>query len=191
MTSRPAAITDLPDAPLGEGPLATQLRARGLSSFHGACAHVEALPYGRASSWASVLDEGRGTCNSKHALVVMLARELGLVGVELGLGLFELSGEGFPGVARVLEHAKLPCMLEAHCYVRYGDRRVDLTWPREQGVAPPRILHETTIDPRELPTIKIDHHRRALARWLDERHIALSLDEAWAIREACIAAMST
>lgn len=190
MPSAPATIADLPDARLGEGPLAQQLRARGVSSFHAACMHVEALPYGRASSWASVLDEGRGTCNSKHALVVMLARELGLAGVELGLGLFELDGEGFPGVARVLAAAELPCMLEAHCYVVHAGRRVDLTWPREQGVPPPNILAETTIDPRELPAAKLEFHRRALAEWLVARRLPLELEAAWAIREACISAMS-
>lgn len=188
---RSGEIDELPDAPLvGSGPLVAQARARGLDRFHAVCEHVRALPYARARGWASVLDEGRGTCNSKHALLVMLARELGLADIELGLGMFELAGEGFPAVARVLAAAGLPSVLEAHCYLVHADLRVDLTWPREQGIPHPRFVETTTIDPSELPEGKLTRHRAALARWLIERRIPLELDEAWAIREACIAALS-
>ena len=187
----PREIADLPDAQLGDGPLSTQLRALGLTRFHDACRHVQALPYARASGgWSTVLAERRGTCNSKHALLVMLARELDLAGVELGLGMFELRGEGFPGVARVLSEAGIPSMLEAHCYLVCGGTRVDLTWPSESSVPHPRFVHEATIDPDELPEGKVRRHREFLARWLAEQGSGMSLDQAWAIREACIAALS-
>jgi hypothetical protein len=188
----PGEISDLPDAPLAEGgPIAASLREHGLIDFHDACRHVQALPYARPSGgWPTVLSEGRGTCNSKHALLVMLARELGLHSIQLGLGMFELRGEGFPGVARVLATAGLPCMLEAHCYLVHERTRVDLTWPREQTIPHPRFLHEETIDPSELPHGKIDRHRAYLELWLAERGWSMSLDQAWQIREACIAALS-
>lgn len=188
----PAEISDLPDAPLAAGgPIAASFRALGLVGFHDACRHVQALPYGRARGGAStVLAEGRGTCNSKHALLVMLARELGSNSIQLGLGMFELSGEGFPGVARVLAEAEIPCMLEAHCYLVCGRMRIDLTWPIEQAVPHPRFLHESTIDPDELPEGKIRRHRAYLESWLAERGWSMSIDRAWQIREACIAALS-
>jgi hypothetical protein len=188
----PGEIAELPDLPLaGGGSIATTLRALGLVDFHAACRHVQALPYGRASGGAStVLSEGRGTCNSKHAVLVLLARELGASEIQLGLGMFELSGEGFPGVARVLGEAGIPCMLEAHCYLVHEARRVDLTWPIEQAVPHPHFLHETTIDPAELPEGKIARHRAYLATWLVERGWSMSVDRAWEIREACIAALS-
>jgi hypothetical protein len=185
-------IADLPNPSLaGGGPIAESLRALGLVDFHGACRHVQALPYGRTSTGAStVIAEGRGTCNSKHALLVLLARELGVDDIQLGLGMFELSGEGFPAVARVLAEAGIPCMLEAHCYLVHQGTRTDLTWPSEQGILHPSFLHESTIEPAELPQGKIDRHRAHLERWLIDRGWSMSLDQAWAIREACIAALS-
>jgi hypothetical protein len=188
----PGEISDLPDPSLASGgPIAASLRELGLVGFHDACRHVQALPYGRTRGGAStVIAEGQGTCNSKHALLVMLARELGSSSVQLGLGMFELSGEGFPGVARVLADAGIPCMLEAHCYLVCGRVRVDLTWPIEQAVPHPRFLHESTIDPDELPEGKIRRHRASLETWLAERNWSMSIERAWQIREACIAALS-
>ncbi|MFV8756818.1 hypothetical protein ACNOYE_40255 [Nannocystaceae bacterium ST9] len=186
----PGEIADLPDAPLGEGPIATSLRERGLASYHDACRFIQALPYARAQSWSTVIAEGRGTCNSKHALLVMLARELGLRSVQLGLGMFELSGEGFPAVARVLAEAGIPCMLEAHCYLVVGRKRVDLTWPSDQAVPHPRFLHEQVIEPSELPEGKVRRHRSYLETWLVKQGWGMSVDRAWVIREACIAALS-
>jgi hypothetical protein len=167
-----AMIADLPNPSLmaGAGPVAASLRELGLVDFHGACRHVQSLPYGRTRGGVStVIAEGRGTCNSKHGLLVVLARELGERSVELGLGMFELDGEGFPAVARVLAEAGVPCMLEAHCYLVHGATRVDLTWPSEHAVPHPRFVHETTIDPAELPEGKIARHRAYLATWLRQR----------------------
>lgn len=188
----PGEIDELPDAPLADGgPLAASLRERGLASFHDACRYVKALPYGRPSGgWPTVIAEGRGTCNSKHALLVMLADELGLRSIQLGLGMFEMTGEGFPGAVKVLAEAGIPAMLEAHCYLVCDGKRVDLTWPNEPSIPHPRFTHEERLDPRELPQNKIDRHRSFLAVWLVQQGGSMSIEQAWVIREAYIAALS-
>lgn len=188
----PGEIDELPDAGLAQGgPLAASLRERGLTSFHDACRYVRALPYGRPSGgWPTVVAEGRGTCNSKHALLVMLARELDLRSIQLGLGMFEMTGEGFAGAMKVLADAGIPAMLEAHCYLVCDGKRVDLTWPNEPSIPHPQFTHEELLDPRELPQGKIDRHRRFLDVWLGQQGWSMSIEEAWAIREAYIAALS-
>ena len=52
--------------------------ARGLSDFGQLTAHVQSLEYGRTSKPEdplAVLQEGRGTCSSKHRLLAAVAHE--------------------------------------------------------------------------------------------------------------------
>ena len=61
-----------------DGPITALFRAAGTHDFVGAARHLLALPYGRIADrnkfWL-VLEEGRGTCTTKHALLAELARE--------------------------------------------------------------------------------------------------------------------
>jgi len=189
-------VAALPEAPLaGGGALTARFRAAGASSFRAAAALVRRLPYGRISSRARpelVLEEGRGTCTTKHALLSELARELGL-DVRLILGVYEMHERNTPGVGAVLALHGLSVMPEAHCYLQTAGRRVDVT--REVDAAEPiaGFLHEEPIAAAQIGDYKIALHRRVLADWIDRTPglRGRTLDEVWTIREACIAALAT
>jgi hypothetical protein len=98
-------VTRLINRPLtADGPITRLFRAAGAHDFPDAALHVLGLPYGRItdrSRFWLVLEEGRGTCTTKHATLVELAREQGIE-VELMLGIYEMSEGNTPGVGRVL-----------------------------------------------------------------------------------------
>lgn len=111
------------------GALASRFAALGPRDLRAAARYVNALPYGRSFSRenpALVLDEGRGTCSSKHALLALLAHEQGIA-VELMLGIYEMREANTPGVGRVLERYGIPALPEGHCYLRYAGKRIDIT----------------------------------------------------------------
>lgn len=95
------SIERLPSVALhAERPLGLRFAALGLSDYRESARHVRNLPYGRnsdRSEWRLVLQEGRGTCSTKHALLAELARENSLP-VALVLGVYEMDGANTPGV---------------------------------------------------------------------------------------------
>jgi len=177
-----------------DGPVSRRFRAAGIRDFAGAAEHLLRLPYGRISDrsrfWL-VLEEGRGACTIKHAALAQLAAEQA-IDVQLMLGIYEMSKANTPGVGRVLSRYGLTHIPEAHCYLRAGSERIDIT-----GIAPgarpiERFLHEEPIAIDQIGAYKIDLHRRFLREWI-ARSDALrgrTLDELWQIREECIGALS-
>jgi len=96
-----------------------------------------------------------------------------------------------PGVGRVLTAHGLESIPEAHCYLRYAGHRVDIT---HSGVAPQQaisdIRDERTLEPSQIGAHKIALHQQYLRVWLrDQRHLSLSFEELWRVREACIVAL--
>ncbi|HKZ09068.1 MAG TPA: hypothetical protein VJU81_26610 [Methylomirabilota bacterium] len=165
-----------------------------MGDFAGAARHLLTLPYGRITErekfWL-VLEEGRGTCTTKHALLAELAREQA-IDVQLILGIYEMHEGNTPGVGRVLGAHGLAGIPEAHCYLRHQGRRLDITGV-PPGAAPiERFLHEEPITVGQIGAYKIEVHRRFLRDWIarTEAVRGRSLDEVWRIREACIAALS-
>jgi hypothetical protein len=183
----------LPDRPLAEaGSVSAAFRARGLRDLRGAARHLRDLPYGRISDRERpllVLEERRGTCTTKHALLAELAAEQG-IDLGLTLGIYEMSETNTPGVGPVLARHGLPAIPEAHCYVVWNGHRIDVT--RAVAAAEPisRFLHEERIDSTRIGAYKIAMHQRFLVGWVSRHHPSLTLDDAWRIREACIAALS-
>jgi hypothetical protein len=173
-------------------PLARQCEARGLGNFHTVADRVYRLPYGRnrdRSSLLSVLQEGRGTCSTKHALLAALALEHG-VELPLMLGIYEMSGANTPGVGPVLRQAGLSALPEAHCYLLWGKSRVDLTGldaPTER-----HFLQEERIRPADIDGYKARRHREYLDQWRAAKGLSAmwSVEALWAVRERCIAALA-
>jgi hypothetical protein len=182
-----------PDFPISSStPLGDFVRDRGFDDFRALCEHVRGLPYGRISSPAdalSVLREGQGTCSSKHRLLATVALDCGHPEVELWVGIYEMSGANTPGVEAVLRAASCPSIPEAHCYLRVGEERLDFTG-LPQGLASPfeSLLEEHALPPQRLAEEKPRLHRRALERWAPT--VGLSVEAAWSLREACIAALA-
>lgn len=174
------------------GALSEAVLGRGFSLFDEFAAFVQSLPYGRTTDTASplaVLEEGRGTCSSKHQLLAALAHECNHFEVQLTIGLYKMSEENTPGVGRVLRSASLPFVPEAHCYLTVGSERYDFTGLPQGNFSPFASLYEEhVVSPEELPEAKVRIHKQAVASWAAT--IGTSAAVAWATREACIAALT-
>lgn len=162
-----------------------------IDHFHQAARTVRDLPYGRTSQKTClplVLEQGRGTCSTKHALLAQLAAEQDIDAVQLTLGIYEMSEQNTPGVGQVLHDNNLSSIPEAHCYLSIQGQRFDFTTP-ETSVSLDEMLAEEVIDPTQIGEYKIQFHLQYLAEWCAETRPNFSTDELWAIREACIAAL--
>lgn len=183
----------LPAAPLGQGPISDALRAQGCVTLVDAARVAWATPYGRNADPDDplcVLLEGRGTCSTKHRLVLLAARESG-VDARLCAGIFLMHARNTPRVGPVLAAAGLPAVPEAHCYLLVEGNRVDLTLPSSRSAALRLdVVEERVVEPAFLGSGKDAWHRAFVRRWLEKEGIPRSVDEAWAAREACIRALS-
>jgi hypothetical protein len=87
----------------------------------------------------------------------------------------------------------LPFLPEAHCYLTYRGERIDIT---RSGVEPTepitQFLAEETITPEQIGDYKVQWHQYFLREWVARAAgvAQRSFEETWAIREACIAALS-
>lgn len=181
----------LPDFPLD---FATETGARfadkGARDFRSAARYVMVLSYGRntdRSDYRLVLEEGRGTCSTKHALLAALAREHGSP-VELRLGIYEMTGRNTPNVGPVLRRYGLDLVPEAHCYLAHRGTRVDLTRTGNGGEPIQALLHEEEIEPSQIGAYKVERHRDFVRDWATAR--GLDPETVWQAREECIGALS-
>jgi len=195
-SARPAITGDadaLPDVPIAaSGPVSTAFRARALGTLRTAARYVRDLPYGRVSDRARpvlVLEERRGTCTTKHALLAMLAAEQG-VDLALTVGIYEMNEANTPGVGAVLAAHGLATIPEAHCYLTWQGQRIDVTRAVAASEPIARFLHEERITPAQIGEHKIAMHRRFLEVWRGHARPELDAEQAWRIREDCIAALS-
>ncbi len=146
------------------------------------------LPYGRnsdRSNYRLVLEEGRGTCSTKHALLAALAQEHDRP-VKLRLGIYEMDGINTPGVGPVLRRYGMDFIPEAHCYLVYRGARVDLTVAGEKKSLP--FLDEEEIEPGGIGAYKVQRHREFVREWAMAR--SLKPEMAWQAREECIQALT-
>lgn len=181
----------LPDFPLDERTdLGGRFAALGLRGYHDAARYVWRLPYGRTadrSDYRLVLEEGRGTCSTKHALLAGLARDHGRP-VNLVLGIYEMDGDNTPGVGPVLRRHGLGAVPEAHCYLAHRGAGIDLT--HNDRVAEPTVsfLWVEKIEPDQIGGYKVERHRRFVRGWAEER--GLDFEFVWRVREECIVALA-
>jgi hypothetical protein len=169
--------------------------ARGLCDFQSAARCLHHLPYGRTTNRADfrlVLDESRGTCSTKHALLAELACEQ-QIPVTLTLGIYAMHERNTPGVGPILEKYGLLFLPEAHCYLTYAKTRIDLT---RSGVEANELItqffHEETITPADIGEYKVEVHHKYLRTWLvnEPSVVGRTFADIWKIREECIAALA-
>lgn len=174
--------------------LSQQLRSLGIRNFHQAIDYVQNLPYGRNSERANpilVLEEGKGTCSTKHACLKQIALDESQRAIDLLIGMYRMNESNTPGIGAALENAGLPYIPEAHCYLRYQGQRYDYTNPQSDiERLQPDILEEIVIEPADVGTYKVTYHRSFIDRWLTEQQIPYKLEELWGIREQCIQSLS-
>jgi hypothetical protein len=178
------------------GPVSAQFIARGITDFRAAGRYLQGLPYGRTvdrADFRAVLREGKGTCSTKHALLAALAHEQDLP-IVLRLGVYAMHERNTPGVGAVLTQHGLASLPEAHCYLTYAGRRIDVTRSGAEPTEPiTQLLYEETIVPEQIGDYKVTLHRHYMETWVRanaERVGGRSVEEVWRIREECIAALA-
>jgi hypothetical protein len=172
-------------------PLSRGIHGFGITTFAQLVLHVSTIPYGRTTSNSplATLVENRGTCSSKHRLLAEVAQEFQHFEVTLVVGIYEMSEDNAPGVGVVLDAARLDSIPEAHCYLKVDDSRFDFTG-LPVGLKSPfqSLVSETVVSPVQLIEDKKRLHIEILRTWANGHD--LSIDDAWIIREACIAALA-
>lgn len=109
-------MTDL----TANAPFTKLAKEKGVTTWEALKDYVANLPYGRTSNpkdLSLVLQEGRGTCSGKHAILACIAKENSIPDVHLMVSAFKMSAESTPKVQDVLEHFHLDYIPEAHCYL--------------------------------------------------------------------------
>jgi hypothetical protein len=186
----------LPDFQLLADTALTQaFLGKGINSFSAASAYIRQLPYRRNTDklyLCGVLEEGCGTCGTKHAVLKQLADDHHIPGLSLIAGLFRMNASNTPVIAAVLSQYNLDHIPEAHCYLRYNGAVYDYTqsgWEAHKFLE--ELILEEEITPAQIAAYKIAWQKAYLKLWLAERpEITLRPEELWAAREACIAAIS-
>jgi len=174
------------------GPLSTECVDRGIISFLSLIEWVEQLPYGRNSdraNYALVLDEERGVCSTKNALIKAVAMENGWDQVKLFLGIYHLSENTNPGVGEILAAAQVDFIPEAHVYLKIMNELRDVTgMPAGSTLFYESLQNEIEILPHQIGDFKLIWHATFLSEFAKNQN--RSIDEIMKIREACIAHLS-
>jgi hypothetical protein len=168
-----------------------------ITDFAAALKYIQHLPFGRNSKDGSlmrVMDEKRGTCSTKNALLHTLCMENGKQGFDLTLGIFNMDAENTPEVQPVLRKYRLPYIPEAQVYLKNKTSIIDATYPKAHTSWIKAIVSEQEIESNEIGAYKVKYHRNYLDKWRkeskDKSIIKYSVDQLWDIREECIAALS-
>ena len=117
------------------GLISEKFLSLGISSFLDACQYVHGLPYGYNSAQEDIMilfKENMGTCTTKHAVIATLAEELNLP-VYKNIGIYAMTEDIVTGTNLILEKFQLPYIPMLHCFLEYGDCRVDLTEGNQNG----------------------------------------------------------
>lgn len=168
-----------------------------ITDFAAALKYIQHLPYGRNSKDGSlmrVLDEKRGTCSTKNALLHTLCMENGKQGFELTLGIFNMDAENTPAIQPVLRKYRLPYIPEAHVYLKNKTTIIDATFPKAQTAWIKSIVQEEEIESNDIGKYKEQYHKKYLDKWRketkDKAVAKYTTDQLWDIREECVAALS-
>lgn len=166
---------------------------RGVQNLDQVIAHIHQLPYGRNSqrdNFRLVLQEQRGTCSTKHALIKSLADELNME-IMLKLGFYIMDANNTPSIEKVLEKHKIVAFPEAHCYLEHQGVKFDITFPNKiSHLEDMKILHEENILPSQIGTYKVKKHKQFIKTWLDTTASAIPFEDIWFCREECIRALA-
>lgn len=168
-----------------------------ITDFAAALKYVQHLPYGRNSkdgSLTRVLDEKRGTCSTKNALLHTLCMENGKQGFELMLGIFNMDAENTPAIQPILRKYRLTFIPEAHVYLKSKGTIIDATHPKSQTAWTKSIAIEEEINANDISNYKLKFHRDYMDKWRketkDKAVQKYTTEQLWDIREECIAALS-
>lgn len=179
--------------------LTNSLKRLDINSWYDALNYIKHLPYGRNANrydLSLVINEGHGTCSSKHAFLKQIADLNEIKDVHLILGMYKMNARNTPLVGQVLKTYHLDYIPEAHCYLNIGKKNIDLT-TRESKFSDLKndIISELIIKPNQVNEYKVKYHQLFLKDWLikngkNNLDNQLSFDAIWNIREQCIKNLS-
>jgi hypothetical protein len=181
----------LPDAPIVEkGEVSKQFLSKNISTFYDAIEYVYKLPYAPPSepfNFHLVLKEGRGTCSTRHALLVALAKELDLP-INLGLAIYNLTPERFPALKDILQKFNIPYIPESHNFMVYNDKFLDITFPGDcKRLSSSGLSQVEIILPEQIMDYKVDVYKKYLEKWYQENDFSFSMEEFNEAHRQCIA----
>ena len=177
------------------GQISKEFTDRNIVTFKQASLFIKQLAYGRnadKNNLATVFTDNCGTCSTKHALLKRLADENEFEKVKLIVGLFKMNKKNTPQVSSTLQKYNLEYIPEAHCYLKFEDKIIDLTKLNSKPTDfLDELIEEIEILPEQITDFKVNYHKNYLASWLDNnKQINLSLNDLWKIREECIQQLS-
>lgn len=117
------------------GPVSDKFLSLGINGYIDACRYVHELPYGYNSNRDDLMilfKEKLGSCTTKHAVIATLAEESGL-SIEKAIGIYAMTEEIVTGTGKILDRYGLPYVPMLHCFLVYGEHRVDLTEGNNNG----------------------------------------------------------
>jgi len=172
------------------GPLSLSAFYKGNDSLQVLLAYLEKLPYQRISdpeNLSLTIFEHCGTCSSKHAFLKLIAEEQGWEDFELILCMYKMNEENTPGIGPGLLEAGLSYIPEAHCYIKVGKEKIDITRPGASMVRIANmVLSEAPIGAEQIGEWKKNFHRSYIEEWINSEKLKFDLEEVWKIRENCI-----
>jgi len=125
-----------PDSAIrADDPISAEFKALNIRSFQEACRYAHELPYGYNSDRDDLMilfKEKMGTCTTKHAVIATLAAELSLP-ITRGVGIYPMTEAIVTGADKILTEHSLPYVPMIHCFLEFGNYRVDLTEGNRNG----------------------------------------------------------
>lgn len=152
------------------GPVSDKFLSLGINGFIDACRYVHELPYGYNSNRDDLMilfKEKLGSCTTKHAVIATLAEESGL-SIEKAIGIYAMTEEIVTGTGKILDRYGLPYVPMLHCFLVYGEHRVDLTEGNNNGKK--RSIEDFLYTQKVIPNISAKDeyllYRKALIEYI-------------------------
>lgn len=175
------------------GPVTESYRGQNVHTLAEAINWTHRLRYRRNSrrdDYLLIFTEKQGTCSTKHAALAALCRENDIDG-QLMLAICKLTTQLDPRATEFLRTLNVDYFPEAHCYLRYREDDIDVTFPRQSTALKVEILQQHRIEPEQIGDHKVALHHAYLQHWMAAQGIdqRFSFDEIWAMREAWITSL--
>ena len=107
----------------------------GINRFIDACSYVHTLPYGYNTNRDDLMilfKENKGSCTTKHAVIATLAEDLNIP-IEKNIGIYAMTEDIVTGTNEILAKYSLPYVPMVHCFLVYGESKVDLSEGNKNG----------------------------------------------------------
>ena len=165
ITMEPYTIFPNP-AIIGAGIISKHFLGTGISRFQDACDYVHQLPYGYNSDRDDLMilfKEKMGSCTTKHAVIATLAAELDLP-IHKRIGIYPMTEAIVTGTDNILNKFDLPFVPMIHCFLEFGDHRVDLTEGNQNGKNQPidALFYTERVEPHITAKHEYRLYRQAL-----------------------------